>query len=525
MPTNTITPRSRWHSLVFLCGVALYLLPFMRLIQQFTDEGIFLSGAARIMRGQVFARDFFEMMGPGSFYYLVFFFKLFGVTILATRISLFLTFFGTAAAIYFLSCRIVPRYRFLPCLIIFATYFADYSPGISHHFDSNLLALLSVVCVVLWNEKRRPSLLFFVGILVGLATCTLLHKGILLFCAILLWLCLQKLPKPAFRLAISLLAAGYFCVIVLMLGYFWSQHALTSLIQANLIWPFSHYESVNIVPYAHGIGQIWMTWSNAGSTLGWAAYIGSSLLGSVLIVPALFIAALPVILSCFAYRLRSTPVHPEILLLWLCGAALFLSEMHRKDIVHLAYGTPLLVILCIYLLAEANSKLTKFTLQSVAITSVTLALVNLTFAFLVTINSTRVGKIGMYDRDHFGHDEILTMLDDHVTPGDDLFIYPYCPSYYFLSNTINPTPYSVLYNGNELVQFQQVISILDQRKVRHVLWDTTFETKVIPRNFPGAPRNTPGMLLFEHYLNEHYKVVAEVNGFRMMERNNDAAGR
>ena len=47
------------------------------------DEGLLVSGAVRIVHGQVFARDFFEVVGPGTFYWLALFFKLFGVTFVA----------------------------------------------------------------------------------------------------------------------------------------------------------------------------------------------------------------------------------------------------------------------------------------------------------------------------------------------------------------------------------------------------------------------------------------------------------
>jgi len=58
--------------LIFTLCAALYLLPFMRVLIQATggDEGSLAYGAVRIVHGQVFARDFFEAMGPGTFYWL-----------------------------------------------------------------------------------------------------------------------------------------------------------------------------------------------------------------------------------------------------------------------------------------------------------------------------------------------------------------------------------------------------------------------------------------------------------------------
>src|SRR5215467_7163902 len=74
--------------LIFALCTSLYFLPFMRLLLRGSDEGILVVGAVRTIQGQLLGRDFFEVIGPGTFYWLAFFFKLFGVTFLASRICL-----------------------------------------------------------------------------------------------------------------------------------------------------------------------------------------------------------------------------------------------------------------------------------------------------------------------------------------------------------------------------------------------------------------------------------------------------
>ena len=119
----------------------------MRLFLGWPDEGLLVAGAARIAHGQVFARDFIEIMGPGTFYWLALFFKLFGVTFLATRICLFVSSLGTGLLLYFLSRRICDRYQILPPILLAGTYFGGLWPTISHHVDSNFFALLSVALI------------------------------------------------------------------------------------------------------------------------------------------------------------------------------------------------------------------------------------------------------------------------------------------------------------------------------------------------------------------------------------------
>jgi hypothetical protein len=117
---------------------------------------------------------------------------------------------------------------------------------------------------------------------------------------------------------------------------------------------------------------------------------------------------------------------------------------------------------------------------------------------------------------------VLAYLDEHVAPGEEIFAYPYCPRYYFLSATTNPTPYSILvYNYNTPSQFQDVVRILEQRKVKYVLWDSDF-AKATVDVFPGSTQPPPGGFIVEPYLESHYKLVQVVGGVRIMERNPDA---
>lgn len=70
---------------------ALYLYPFVRVIWRIGDEGTLVYGAQRVASGALPYRDFFEVMGPASFYWLGFFFKLFGAQWLVARGVLLLT--------------------------------------------------------------------------------------------------------------------------------------------------------------------------------------------------------------------------------------------------------------------------------------------------------------------------------------------------------------------------------------------------------------------------------------------------
>jgi hypothetical protein len=497
--------------LMVALGVTLYLLPFLRLIFIGSDEGTLVEGAVRVLHGQVFARDFFEVMGPGTFYILAAMFKLFGATFLVARIWLFVTSFGTFLAMYFLSRRVCTRYQLLPPLLLVSVYFSTMWPMVNHHVDSNFFALLSVICIVLWQNVPKSGLLFASGVLSGVTTCILQPKGMLLLLAIVIWLWVQQRRRSARPAAIALVAAGYVSVVGGTLLYFWSRGALWDLIYMNFVWPSHNYGTVNTIPYATGMHQFWSHWAGPIHH-AWL----STPVAVVLIVPFLLVAALPALVIALGIPHGKDSLRTEILLYWLCGSALWLSEIHRLDIAHLTSGSPLLVILCIHFLVEYLGKIADWFLQFLAISAGALATVNLLIVLSVQSVPTRVGAVGM-----FKQDPAIAFLDTHAAAGSEIFAYPTCPMYYFLSATTNPTRYSLLlYNYNTSSQFQDAIRVLDQHKVKYVLWDTTVETKAAPY-FSAAMYRPVGGLLMEPYLEAHYKIVKDIDGLRILERKED----
>jgi hypothetical protein len=506
--------KHRWipYAIFWLCA-SLYFLPFMRLLLGNGDEGLLIYGAVRIAHGQVFARDFFEVVGPGTFYWLALFFKLFGVTFAATRICLLVSSLGTALAMYFMSRRICKQYQVLPSILLAGTYFGSSWPAISHHVDSNCFALLAVACIIVWLDKRKGVLLFAAGVLAGATTCCFQPKGILLLLALLVWLWTQNRRISNSRSWLLPIAGGYVGVVVLMLVYFWSRHALWDLFYVNVLWPSQHYSAVNVVPYAQGIiHYYWDHFVVAKSGFRWTIVTAS-----VLIVPFLFVAALPALLPALAARSMKSRIQPEVVLFWLCGFALWFSEYHRKDICHLVFGSPLLMILCIYYLQQYRAKVAGLTLQLLAITATCLASFNFFLALSAHPVATRVGSVAQLK-----NDPVVTLLQSRTKPGEEIFAYPYCAMYYFLSATVNPTRYAaIMYDFNTGSQFEEVVTVLEQRRVKYVVWNNGFMDKYANTLFPGMRKLRDDELIIEPYLQSHYKVIWADTETQLMERNDD----
>ena len=500
--------------LAFALCASLYLFPFMRLLLYRSDEGILVEGAARTLHGQLLGRDFVEIIGPGTFYWLALFFKLFGVTFLASRLCLFVSSLGTALSLYFLSGRVCRSYQWLPCVLVFATYFGAVWPTISHHVDSNCFALLSIVCVVLWQDVRKDWLLVAAGALTGATVLVFLPKGVLLLLAILVWLGIQHYRRSVPFTALLCLTGGCVGVVALMLGYFWSRGALGDLIYANVVWPSHNYGPAFSVHYASFLLENFSLWVVPMQGINWT--IGMAI---ILFIPCLFVAAIPFVLIVLGVWHGIRSVEPEIVLYWLAGTALWLSEIHRKDICHLVFGSPLLIILCVFYLGARQKRAFSLMLQVLSITSVCLA---------GGYSDDRSDRSSHDDSGRSGSDvRIRSSRQCHRgtrSTGTEIFIYPYAPMYYFLSATTNPTRYAVAYYnfkvGSRSV-FDEVIQTLDRHRVKYVLWDKNVQSKLQSR-YPGLEHGQ--QLIMEPYLESHYRTVWSNDGILLMERNNDDHG-
>jgi hypothetical protein len=504
-------PRHPWlaYSIYALCATA-FLFPFLRTAALGSDEGILLSGAARILHGDVFARDFVEVMGPGTFYVLAAFFKLFGVSFLVARIYLFLSLLGSGLAIYYLSRQVCGRYSLVPSIVLAATYFGMFGQGVSYHVDSNLLASMSLCCLFLWKSRPRTYLLILCGLFAGATTCVLQPKGGLLLLAILAWFALQRKRYASPLRSMALVLAAYTAVVAGMIGYFWSQGALRSLIYVDFYFPYQHYSGVNEVSYAYGVQEFWSTWARLGSGAIWADVMASAFL-----LPFLLIAALPPLLILYGIFYRKVAFEPTLSLLWLTGSACWLSEIHRRDTYHLVYGSPFLLLLCVHFMGLAPRKFPSLALRVVTICSIGLAAFNWLMLTAVPRNSfTRAGSVRLFESD-----DALQFLIRHTRPGEEIFVYPDAPMYYFLSATTNRTPYSLLtYNFYLPQQFENAIKILDQDKVQYIVWDNGFLAKASKSSLPGSQPADPKDLLMENYLRSHYTAVAQFDSTLILQR-------
>jgi hypothetical protein len=513
------TPGSVWIAVV----VAWYLSLFIRVQWRIGDEGDMLNGAVAVAEGRVPYRDFFDLRGPACFYWLGLFFKTFGATWLVARVHLLLTGTLISVLVYDMARSVCRRSEAILITAMVTALSIPAWPAAHHHWDSNLFALAAARAFFAWQPRGRTRWLFVSGVLAGLTSSFIYQKG---FYLLLSFLAVMVMSRLYFRAPIRLLKctgillAGYGAVGMAVLAWFYYLGALQAFIDSTISVPLHTYADANRLQYAHHlvayIASAMAPWRSLSMQVAVPA-------ATISAIPVLLITALPVLVLCLvcvcaAGRARVRWVHPPVVSYGLTGVALWLSEFHRPDTMHLIYGCPILLIALVLLWdrVELPNPARAFVTAAVAVPLLILATTQAVGAAAAdNVVLTRRGKIVMPREDL----ALKFLLSDQVSRGDYVFVYPYYSAYYFLADVRNPTRFGeMMYGPGSKPFFDEAIRGIESRRVKYILWDTVVEGQNLKEWFPAynhPPRHDQWM---ELYFEEHYEQVAVLNGFRLLKR-------
>jgi 4-amino-4-deoxy-L-arabinose transferase-like glycosyltransferase len=498
-PGIYLPERSRYErqiaGLVFLLSF-IYLLIFRRYTAMEPDEGIILQGAQRILHGEVLYRDFFSFFTPGSYYFLALLFKIFGSSILVARTAL--VFFGGLFSVinYLLARRVCSRGSALMVAGLVTVTTLPYRFLVLHNWDSTLLACLALYCAVRLLEHPNwkwafavgsfASLTFFFEQSKGAGLCLGLSGGLL---AITLVRGRQHLLKRAQVIGLGL---GLAWPLVITLTYFATQNGFSAMVE-DWVWPLQHYSAANRVSYGY------QNWSDSTRQLlfGTGSF-GVRFLKVLAISPCLLVPVLPLVgVGLLVYwivrmsrRRASQPQCAYYVLVSAALSGLLLSViLVRADIIHFMYLQPLHCLVLAWIVdgrdvpGRVFRTVRPFLNAYVAIAFVALGMVPLLAAIAAPSKVvTRRGVITMP-----GKDSVIDYVQAHVAPGEPIFVYPYLPLYYYLTETFSPTRYEYFQPGmNTKEQSEEIVSRLASRQVRVVLFESSFAGK-IPNSWLETP--------------------------------------
>lgn len=508
----------RWAVAAVLTG--LFLVPFIRVLRRVGDEGTIVYGAQRVVQGALPYRDFFEVMGPGSFWWLGLFFHLFGVSFFVARTQLLLTGVCTAVLVYWIARKTTPGPGdWWPAVMVTVASIPLW-PATSHHWDSNLFFLTGVALFLVSRVGERRACLLTSGIAAGLTACFMPEKGAYLAVALALTLTMapgagrlrSRLVKCALFLAAS--AAPILAVAV----FYAAQGQLGTLVDATLLWPLSHYAGANAMPYAKWAGAL--SAGNSSRTLSCLPDQLRLALALATLPAAMILVAAPaavVLLGFLAYRhgRLSAKLLDSALPVSLTAAALYISEMHRPDFYHLVYGAPLLLVgLVLFGRAAFPSRVANRAFWLVMTAPVLVwggALLIGAMHANVRVE-TRRGAVFVEKRD-----EALDALLSTAAPGSRVFVYPYYPMYYFLADLENPTRYTILlYGYNTSAQFQEAADALVMGHVDLVLSDTVVSGDNLSTWFPGYRHPSSDDMVIERVFDARYEEYSRKGGWKFL---------
>jgi hypothetical protein len=470
-----------------LAGLWLWWIVAHRFLLTF-DEGIFVDGSRRILAGQVPYRDFFILMGPGTFWLQALALRVFGITLAASRAVMMLDLAILATCVFWLVSRqlgIAYAAFIAGTMLILETA----SPGItipSHRWDSAALATLAIaICA---SQPRRYGV-FAAGCCASFAAWTTPPVALVGLVA-LIWLWMEDRTKlPPYLAGCALVSIG--CAGVLAI-----QGGLRPMF-GQLLWNSSHYAGANYLPYGSLFGRGYTQFFQ-GATIYELPVRALVVFG--VMVPILLP---PVAILCWPWW-RGTPF---LRLLFFGGAALAASTYPRMDLPHLTYAAPLFYALTSILAASIPwPKLRNAVFAAATVLVAVFAWNAIAQHASETPLQTNVGVIRASREDI----SFVRGLEQEIPRGSSLFVFPYLPIASFLTVSQSPTRYSYLQPGMMGGPDEaSVLADLRGRPPARVLYFNLGE-----RELMGIwPASDPSRLRFralETYLSANYHQVGAI---------------
>jgi hypothetical protein len=490
----------------------LLLIDRNRLLFGTSDEGLYLDAAERMLHGQKLYVDFFGNISPGVYWVQEAFFRLCGVTMLAGRLPVLLYFASECGLVYWITARLASQG---PAWFAVFLFFAVQSSDLNfltaqHRWDSGAISLASIAFAVHGHFSKAAWPWVAAGALGALAaffTPTIALVAV----ATVAWLLISR----ELRARLLPFLAGSAVVAVAVLGIMAGSSILFPFVE-QMRWLSRNYSAVNVMAY--------------GATIGGYHELLAGPLNLDLIIRALvvFFLALPAILPVAnltgwttVLTLRppaapnDVPKVPAIIYLLFCSVALVVSTYPRPDLMHLAWVAPVPYVLGTALFALAMPRWAQIAAVLTTMFGATLLLLHLGTTLGGVSLATPIGVV------RASPDTVQPVRDllERVKPGDSVFVYPYKPLLYFLTQTKNPTRYSYLQPGLMTDQDEQSALADLRRSPPQWMLYLRMTPEAFLRVFPNADRSKLGFKTLEGWVEANYSSAGPLvvgGGYRLL---------
>ncbi len=464
------------------------------------DEGILLESAQRMMQGKKLYVDFFGYMAPGSYWLEELVLRLFGVSLRSARLVMDLDFALQCSLVLWLTARIASRAAAWAALVFFFAFqFTQPSLLIPYHWwDSVALSLASVTLCLQGFWTGRRAWWIAGGALASAAVfCT---PSIGLIAAVTAgWLLWRRELRHFFwwyalsGVLVAALAFGYMYATGILGGFF-----------KQMAWLRTNYGGANWTPY----GTI---------TAGYASELrGVSRAEFAVRLCLLFCLALPAVLPIVAVaghaaaaivrRVRGLPSPKDVPIgyLLLCLAVYVAATYPRPNIGHLAFVAPLGYVLVAALVCWSlppQARMAVFVLM--------LPWAGALFAQTVVSHAadqqieSPAGALYVSRSEAEGLRRLFLL----VRAGDTLYVHPYLPLLYFLTQAQNPTRFSYLAPGMMTYADEiQTLRNLEDRPPKWILYLRVSRGRFLDL-FPNATKLNHRFPTLENWIERNYSPI------------------
>jgi hypothetical protein len=536
-------------SLLLILCAALYLWPVCQVLRRNIDQGLVPLGADLLNHGGFLYKNLLTVVWPGSYMWLALMYQLFGSSWFVSKTVLFFTLIATTILILALSRKLIDSWLvFLPA----ATFFVVGPPPWNcnyYHWDALFLFLCCTWFLTKLLEKPSFKLALAAGLSGGLSVFCFQSLGPGIVSGITLSCLLIGLQTKSTKTALTNLLLSYsgFAFVYLCFAiYLIHTGTLQDMIDCTIKFIFSHYETVNTVPYGYcRFLEIIMGGlaapppesvvnSNSPATR-FFFYTFKLLFAGLAWWPMEIIKQIPIVVPLCAIAVAAPPLikkqksfietllEHKIIAVWLVlGFGFLLAEWHRPEINRLFWGEQLLLIILFYFIEQTYKKIAWSRLSIYVFNSITI-LSLLTFAAMHLVYftntretiSTRRGPVSTVD-----NLDIVKAVQEVTKPGDKVFVYPYETVINYLTDTKSPADQPLLqhhFNSDE--QFKRVLDDLENGKVKYVVWDMSLNNQTMSSlGFPSYEQVSPDKLVIEQYLHKNYDMVKTYGLYRLLKR-------
>lgn len=524
------------------------LLPGLRNILNFYDEGLIVLGAERVLNGQVPYRDFWTMYGPGQLYVLAGLFRIFGVSIMVERVYDLVVRACLALALYFLTARLSSR-EFATLTWIVSVFWLAYFGFFGYPiFTALLFVTLSLLALIQSFTHRRW--LMAGGLLLGTAALFRHDLAAYAFIGQMIILLAREFtqsgstPAPiparlwgAVRTQVPYLA-GLTIMIAPVAVFFLATTPFSALLQQLIVFPLSVFPRYRVLPYP-----------------AFDLTLDSLPFYAPFVIYALAIAI--VVLSIRAARAAraSAPVSPTTVAaapvmeldgaaqarLWgigltiLFGLFAFNQARVRADLIHIPqFFLPAVVLAPVLMYRGPGVSANASSVTGLVAFVLMGALMVNPADYVATTTSNALNKTPTALSHGIARAAGAQMMQDEasavrfiqftVPPGQPIYsgvtrhdrIFVNDPMFYFLAERPAATRYHELHPGlaTTLPAQQEIAAELERNNVQFIVLVSLFDEV----KEPNESSVSSGVHFLDDYIAAHFSIAQQVGGYRIMVR-------